>query len=292
MPNPLIDIHYASVASEPRLFFDWYRTTVDCDYEELRFSLAKEFPLSVWDTAPAIRHFGAGLWLDDGSSHKICSLYRVPSTGRPHVIASGFYSPLVALIVQDFQHSVSRVDVATDISGVDLFDVLLSLSRRFCSSRGLNRTVIAPDLPDLGSTIYIGSRASPVFVRVYQVGLLRAKVEGRTGDDISDLERSAVRVELEYKPNHRDAKRAVSTLSPSEVVCSAGWASEFFSLVFGTDFHPIVVPKPRNNDRDKALRHMARQYGRHLTSVMVEVGGDTEAFGSYVWSLVCPPLDV
>lgn len=273
------------------LGFDYYRCTFKADYFDVLEVLADAFPEPGFTHADAlaIRHFGPGTEVRDPQDVRVFALHRVPGTDRAHLIVSGFYSPAVAAAVRHLPHSVARVDVRLDLASPGLFGRLDRLTARFARSHRLTRQVIRNDDLEKGATIYLGSRTSAFFVRIYQVGLKRAKDEGRTGDSISIREASAVRIELEYKPAKGPDKVAASLLDPLQIWACTDWTQKLLDLVAGLKADRVFLVKPDETDLERALRWMCRQYGSRLRELMALHHGDLEAFGADIYSRL--PID-
>lgn len=266
--------------------FDYYRATVRCDRFDLLEAFDARFPPSQgfsWRDTSAVRFFSDGEGLYDEQDVRACALYRSPKSEWPHIIGSGFYSDGVASIVRRFEHSPSRIDVFLDLAKPGLFAHLLSWSERFAESKGIARSLILNDDLEQGCTIYLGSRQSPCFVRIYQPGLLRAKVDGRIGDQIVQLDRDAVRIELEHKPEDARQKARAAQLDPCRFWGLSKWTTALYGYLTGLDVLRVAVLKQDVSDRDRALRHMAGQYRNHLTSLLAEHQGDFASFGADIW---------
>lgn len=264
--------------------FDWYRAAVPVPVEEFMTAAQSDlFPLCDFAAVdlPPVRFMGAGKAFVDAEDCRLIAVYQNPDNfERCNVIASGYFTDAAVKVIRSFDHRPSRVDVCLDLASPGLFDDLSPWSVRFAANHRLHRSMIINDDPDLGHTIYLGQRTSPTFVRIYQPGLLRAKNEGRTGSDIFDLERSAVRVELEVKPANPADKLRASTLDGPGFWGWSKWTSLLYTHLTRLEVDRVQVSKPRESLRDAALRHMCAQYERHLVSLMAEHHGDLAAFGA------------
>lgn len=279
--------------------FDYYRATVGASVEHVLQTLEAHYAemgieAARIDGAP-VRHYGANRQLVDRTGHVLVTVLSGGQNGRPNVYASGSRAPAVAeCIRRHWSHRPSRVDVKCDLGAPGLFEELRSHAFTFADRLGLHPPKEQRNNhPDQGDTIYLGSRQSQVFLRVYQPGLKRAQEEGRTGEAITIEERQAVRIEMEFKPQKPRAKHFAATLSPAQMWGVGGWAASYASEVFAMDVQPISISERRESNRNRALRFMASQYRAHLADLLRECGNDPADFGSALIELadIAAPID-
>jgi DNA relaxase NicK len=209
---------------------------------------------------------------------------------KPNVEAKGSCAIVAARILRaNFEQWPSRIDVKRDATQAGLFRRLRDLASVYADKHGVSLRDIANNHPDQGDTFYLGARTSQASLRVYQPGLKRAQEEGRTGDAITESERNAVRVELEFKPNKKPAKVAAATLSPDQLWGVSPWIAEFASEVFAMNVQPITISDRRESNRNRALRFMATQYRGHLADLLRECQGDVSLLGSTILDLADIP---
>jgi hypothetical protein len=197
------------------------------------------------------------------SGHRILS---VPSGGRnvhPFVDCKGAHSGLIAdTLRRFFDHSPTRLDSAYDLRGPNVWDELCRLCKQFeAEGRKLDFVGADRDNPDRGTTIYVGSRKSQAYLRVYQKGLQIAEEMGLAGDDIPDELRHWVRVELEYKPDKRPARMKAAGLSPVELWGCSPWTRRFAKLALSIDAERITMNEKRESNEERAWRYCLEQYG-------------------------------
>jgi DNA relaxase NicK len=218
------------------------------------------------------------LFLDDQGNR----LAQVRSGGNPHPFleCKGKLSGDIAAAIRGkLHHRPSRVDVAIDRSGQQLFVELDQLAKAFEKKYGLRRDYAGADVEnrDRGTTIYLGSRLSQVFVRIYQKGLQLAEAMGLTGDDIPDELRNWVRIELEFKPQKTKAKQVAAVAEPSAFWGLSQWTSDFAMQALSLVSERVNVSERRESDHQRALRFMAQQYRAHLQQLLHDCKGDYEA---------------
>lgn len=176
-------------------------------------------------------------------------------------------------------HRVSRVDVAEDVGSAGGFQRLSDLSARVARAHRLRRVRIVPDDGLAGETIYLGSRSSPVFGRVYEKG----KQVLAKGDHIEESELPAgvtrqeisewSRVEIEVKPKHPMARSALASMSPDEVWGCSSWANqvrEEMGHLPAPRFDVGVVW--RAPEWERIMASLLTQYGRFLDQAAHDLG--------------------
>lgn len=207
------------------------------------------------DTVARVLHGGGNVW--------------------PNLWASGDRSPaLAALLRQEIpEHFVTRVDVAYDIDQPDGFELLQGVCLDIADARGISVSQ-AGDWHRLeaGRTLYCGSRASEVFVRLYEKGLEQigkapspAAAEG--------VSRDWQRLELVVKPHKSPRRAAAAFLEPHELWGYATWTRELAARLWALEIPAVDVSSWTMSDHDKALRWMVKQYGATLAVEAERVGG-------------------
>ena len=201
-----------------------------------------------------------------------------------HVAFSGWRSGEGASLLRDVvpQHRVSRVDVAEDVCGPGAFSQLQKLSSRIARDHGLKRSRIVPDNPMSGRTVYVGSRTSPVFVRIYEKGkqVLTSHARGATMVDAQQLGvdlkgypiESWARCEVEVKPKAH-ARSDLAHLPPERFWGCSEWTSALYRDLSGSDIERINVGSVwQADDLSRTVRSMLKQYGRTLERLHADLG--------------------
>jgi Replication initiation factor len=232
--------------------------------------------------APKVKHYAQHIALTDVRGAAVVDVFWGSADPRPNIEVKGSNSPAIIPIVRQFQHAPSRIDVKRDGAGPLLFRSLVEFGLTFAKARGLTVDHIQHYDDDKGDTLYIGSRKSEKFIRIYQPGLKRAQAECRTGDNISTDERNSVRVELEFNPQKRRAKLAAASLSPDELWGVSPWIADFAREVFAMNVQPATVSERRESNRNRALRFMSQQYRAHLQDLLSECNGDLSMFAETI----------
>lgn len=263
--------------------FDAYCATVRGNPLELIERLENALLEAGLDTqredGPPVRFYDRNTLLLDASGHRHLSMRSGGRNGWPFVECKGPASPIVAELLREFfpHHSPSRIDSAYDLRGADVFEQLHRIAQA-TQARGirLDYAGAAPEHPDRGTTIYLGSRKSQAFVRIYQKGLKHAEEMGLAPDEIPDELRHWVRVELELKPDKKRAKEASKSLSPEQVWGASPWLRRFAKEALSIDAERVRMHEKRETNRERALRYCLSQYGPHLMEQARSLGSWSE----------------
>jgi hypothetical protein len=185
------------------------------------------------------------------------------------VVVVGRNSPVVdALVCSVPGVSSSRKDSALDVADPDYFEIICKAAISLANSRGM-RLDCRGDWFTPGSrrgrTLYVGSRQSECFLRIYE----HFKYHGYG---------AAVRVELEHKPRGREAKLALAAVGAAELFSRSRFAVDFLALL-GADVRAFVSRAVTRVvvSVARAVRSMVRQYGRTLDVLIAFAGGDLGA---------------
>ena len=273
-----------SMPNGVRVEFDAYCSTVyahqDLIIQSLVSALADHGESVTVSDGPKVAYYSGNTLLLDEHGHRIASVRHGGANHHPFVECKGRMSPLVADVLREgFGHRPSRLDSSCDLSGASVMREMDALAVQFEEKFGVRRNYAgaALDNPDRGTTIYLGSRKSMVFVRVYQKGLQVAEQQGLIGDAIPDKLRNWVRIELEFKPDKKRAKEAARRLSPVDCWGVSPWTAEFCKAALSIEAERVTVTERRESDHDRALRFMAHQYRTHLDKLIRDCRGDKAA---------------
>ena len=230
------------------------------------------------EVGPPIKFYARNLLLLAPTGHRLLQVRAGGTNPHPFVEVKGEASQLVAQYIRDhFGHRPSRIDHALDRRGAGLFN---KLARFLRSLAGGYRLKFEPRgdwvTADAGRTIYLGSRQSQVFLRVYEKGL---KYAHELGLEVTLELREWVRVELEFKPQNMKARLLASTITPAQIWGCSQWTAELAKGVLSIGAEAAKIRERRESNRDRALRFMACQYRVHLESLLVECGRDVPEFG-------------
>lgn len=187
---------------------------------------------------------------------------------RVMVEVKGERTPGAAQALRErYEHRCTRVDACADFDAPGSFDRLYAACITVKAVHRLKGEKQGDweDFPEEGRTLYLGSRASAVRVRLYEKG---------KQPDYRHLQRPDwTRIEVQVRPA-KDAKHDFAELTPSQVWGASTWSRELACKVLEEhiDPHPAGTVY-RLTQRDRALQWMCRQYGPHLVSLADDLGG-------------------
>jgi hypothetical protein len=167
-------------------------------------------------------------------------------------------APLARALRATFpDHEVTRCDAAQDFDGPGTWDRLSGLLLGMADERGLSIDQNGDWYRGRdGRTLYVGSRRSAVFLRLYEKGKQLRAIGAPGAESVSpDL----VRVELQSRPEG-GSRGFAAACGPMETFGFAVWAQEAARLVFGADVARVSLKPVRDSDDERAFRAMAEQY--------------------------------
>lgn len=174
---------------------------------------------------------------------------------------------VVQALRERYEHRCTRVDACADFDAPGAFDRLHAACITVKAAHRLKGEKQGDweDFPEEGRTLYLGSRASAVRVRLYEKG---------RQPEYRHLQRPDwSRIEVQVRPA-KDAKHEFAELTPAQVWGASAWTRELAVKVLEEhiDPHPAGTVY-RLTERDRALQWMCRQYGPHLVSLAEDLGG-------------------
>jgi len=247
---------------------DWVTATIDYDSLDLQDSLQEL--AEVYDagvrSSRAMHGYEFCACLVDDEDQVVC---RIMWGGNPrlYVSASGEDSRILASYLKSLPRKdvvyVSRADYYIDYDEVGVFDLFLDFVRNeFITAFPHLKVQITGDYltnQGKGRTIYVGSRQSPLMLRVYE-----------KGREQGDPESSWVRFEWEIKPKNIHARTQFFALAPTDLVTSSAWSAYIFSYLRGERFGRSQVRltgEYRPSDLDRSLLHLKKQYGQIMFDI-------------------------
>lgn len=202
-----------------------------------------------------------------------CRIFYTPG-GTPWLQASGQNAQPVenALRRLLLPYRVTRKDAALDLYDAEWFPVLADVGKR-------HATAHAPPLKvehagdwqygQKGRTLYLGSRSSRAFIRLYEKGRKER------------MDPNWIRLEVQYNPQGEVEQKQAAQMTAAQV-----WTLRCFPI-FGQaigldpaalfDYPETTTPRVRR-DQERARRALADQYGKTITRWLADAGGDPVAF--------------
>lgn len=252
--------------------FDAYSaTTTAANHHQLAQILLDQIGTNEVTTAQGkgFHTFGERLSFKDDSGSEYGSVMWGGRQGERCMIeVKGERTPgAVEAIRAAFPHRVTRVDSCADFDESGAFEALLGPCIEVKKAHRLKGSKAGDwdDFPEDGRTLYLGSTASAVRVRLYEKG---------KQPEYRHLQRDNwARIEVQARPA-KDAKAGFSHLTPADVWGASTWTRELAGRVLAEhiDPHPAGTTY-RLTERDRALRWMCKQYGAQLVSLAHDCGG-------------------
>ena len=274
-------------------FFDWYTATIDEDPTVVVEGLASWLD-GGWRSAPGLNGYSAGAEIVRNGDVIARVSYGGNNGAAPSAWASGADTAAFVECVRSLwpRHKVTRVDAAYDFKGHEPWPLLLEMCQNVAkflpSGEERKRHLSLDTLGDWlvegspkGRTLYLGSRQSSVFARLYEKG---KQMRGAFPDQADKFYPGWVRLELEVKPQKR-AGYDFATLSPAEVWGAAAWARQLHADVFGSELEAAPVTFVRPSDDARAWTYLLKQYGPMLRRrIDVAQAAEPDADPAKLWA--------
>lgn len=267
-----------------RAFFDWYQATVkDVDIGSFLDSCSKFYECDVVSTKPDTP-YEMGYHLVRGE----VKFLKVSHGGVNEGIfakASGHNAPIFSEFLRSKypNHSVSRADSAIDFDDPEAFNLLKTQAEYIAGKYRIKYNTLGDWRSDGvrqgGRTIQLGSRKSPVFIRIYEKG--HEQLE-KLNDTSASL--NWVRVELELKPGTKDSKIFLSHMPPREIFSVNDWVKELTLTMGDHDIIPIKFGTAhKKSDLHRSYSHMVKQYGQTIEKIVNDsLNGDWSLLSEYI----------
>ena len=216
---------------------------------------------------------------------RVATILHGGPNGHPNVEASGERAPWLAdLLRANGPHRVTRCDVAIDLYGRDAFVGMEQIALRLAGDLNLDFDKRSKPLhPWKGETIYLGSRKSALFARIYEKGKADRAVYSDESAEVLD---PWVRCELEVKPE-KDMKALAATMPPEAFWGCSDWTARLASEAFAMSPEPIPFHPRRTASDDRAFAFMCAQYRNLLQRRCADRhGGDRDALAREILAAV------
>lgn len=250
------DAYAGTFANKPEHAWDLLRTLLGCE-------LDRRSPKWGYDDAVDAKR---------GQDNPILCMWGKSHPGV-YLSCQGPRSPEFAEVVREHMpaHGVSRADVCEDYTAPGSWDFIVAAALQLADELELFVEHVGDwHRAERGRTLYLGSRQSVYFIRIYEKGK-------QLGGDPN-----WVRVEVELKPKSSDKDR-FSLASPQQIAYSTPWGREFWSRIGHLEPDRViqVPPKPPANLQTRTLSLVA-QYGRLVLDLAEHHGGDFEQLGRHL----------
>lgn len=247
-----------AVGFASRCRFDWYRATVPAHPDLIINEVSRlvDGPVSVTEGRGRFNYLYAATVASGGD--RVATILHGGPNGHPNVEASGERAvDLAQLLRRMGAHRVTRADVCADLYGADAFAKSEAIAHRIAGEYGLQLRKIATPLDrTAGETIYLGSRKSTLFARIYEKGKSDRACYSDVGADTLE---PWVRCELEVKPQ-KDMKGTASTMPPEAFWGCSEWTARLASEAFAMSPDPVPFHPRRTSTDDRSFAWMLKQY--------------------------------
>lgn len=246
--------------------FDFYTVSIDSDYEALVSLVAKDLDLDVELGYPKFGYESAVHLVRGSTRHALAQSGGSNVGTATYFQANGHFSNefFAWLVENKIKYQLIRADVKIDLDGAEYFMQLANMLKKVASNHRLKTSCMGDWVQThTGRTLYVGSRQSPVYCRLYE--------KGHQVSYASNL----VRLEFEVKPK-KEARFALAHMPPSHFLTVNRWVSELISMMSQSTVQPsdlkigtVYLP----SDHEKALAHMIKQYQNTLKKQLTIDGG-------------------
>lgn len=252
--------------------FDWYSAGVVDSPDYILSHMSSAFDLSDVERSSSRNGYTHGAKVVRGSNTLCEALWGGNTGDRVMVVGTGENAAPVASLVRSEwpDHYMLRSDVAEDYDEPGAFDALSALMLNVADKHRLKVTHYGDwHRAESGRTLYVGSRQSPVFGRLYEKGL-EQRSKGLSATASPDW----VRLEIEVKPKRADARKRLATFEPDQFMGCSAWTREVAQCLFQSSLEAVtgLGTIKRMTDDERALAHMVKQYGSLLGRVRNEQG--------------------
>lgn len=263
--------------------FDWYAATIADTPQNVVDGLRAAWPdeaLSVQAGRPM--HGYKHAWEILGQSGVKSRVLYGGDNGAPHAWSSGEDTEAFVKCVRSRwcggRHYVTRFDAAEDFVAPGAFDSLLKIALQVADEKALKVGHNGDWHRGIdGRTVYVGSRKSPVFVRLYEKGKqMRQQVV--TGAEL--ISADWVRCEAQVRPQ-KDARMVAASSTALEAWGYSAWTKALCAQVMDADVPRVEMNVWRIGDDERAFQFMAKQYGPMLGRLMLDLG-DWKAVGQQI----------
>lgn len=270
---------------EKSAFFDWYGATIPVqDLQEIIDKANLFFVGDFRECKPQTPYTNA-FQMFCGEDN----IFKVSYGGQndfPYLVASSHNASRVSefLKINFPNHSVSRFDTAVDFDEEGAWETLVEMGFYLAEKYNLKVNQQGDWREDGrgGKTLYIGSRSSVVYMRIYEKG----KEQIQKGVDV-DASPNWVRVELEIKPQKKSNKIFAARMKAYEGFGCSKWSKEIPELLSNEKMPRIKLGTIREpeSDLDKRLAYMLYQYGNTIEEIVQHrLGGCRDDLGKYLES--------
>ena len=251
--------------------FDWYAATVREDVGVLEEALAVGLGATPERARGMHGYAEQREFKRDGNV--VARMLLGGRNGNPHVWASSDDTDALVPVLRGAWpdlHRVTRADASEDFdNGPGTWERLYGESINLATERGLKIDQAGDWHRGEGRTLYIGSRKSAVFARLYEKG---HQLRERFPEHAETFSPHHCRLELQVRPEGH-ARDVAASAEPEALYGLSDWSRELARRVLDLDVERVHIRERRDPDNERALAAMVRQYGAHLEQLAEREGG-------------------
>lgn len=188
----------------------------------------------------------------------------------------GFNSGELKKIIHDnySKYETTRIDIKLDLDGAHTFDVLAQQLFTLAKQKNLKVNMVGDwKFKKSGRTLYIGSRASVYYLRLYEKHLQPNFLP-------DDFNTEIVRLEVEIKP-HKKFRFACSDYSLIELLGSCDWVKNIYEFAYCDLKENVNLRGGRSmSSYESALKQLKKQYKNTLLELLNRHNGCMVGFAS------------
>lgn len=256
--------------------FDYYQASVNASPDYVIPAVLERYSMASVDHEKATNGYERACVIHRGDN-KLCRIQWGGNTGdMVQVRGTGENAPMCAEVVRDLfpSHRLQRADVAEDYSEEGVWETMteygLYLADQFSLKVDQRGDWARNDIQGKGRTLYVGSRQSLGFLRVYEKGKERAV---RSGGECVDP--NHVRAEAEIKPQNKAQGFALAQLEPRDYWRCTPFLNQYSTILFRQQMERIRLwTVTKKTDDDMAFDYMLKQYKGVIARQMAANGVD------------------
>lgn len=241
--------------------FDWYQATIDAPPQTIIDQV-----MASLDGAHDVEQLARGgsgyrhtALVRDRGQDTLATLLFGSMNAAPNLRGTSHNAvPIADLIRKHWpNHSVSRLDVAEDMTAEGLFENIEDRMRKIARGHGLESGLsFIPDCLEKGRTYRVGAPMSATMVRLYEKGL------EQRGKGVADADPNHVRLEIQARPQ-KTAKQRFATIEPVAVWGSSKWTQHLAQDVMALDVERLNLRPREETDLERTTAHVVHQFRQH-----------------------------
>lgn len=254
--------------------FDWYQGTARTKVDDLLEGCLSLSERSWLEHGKGMHAYATSTRvLNDAGL--VCQVWHGGTHEHPHFVFSGEGSPAgCEMIRARFEHQVSRADPKVDFGGAGTYEAIERVVLRVAKARRIQVGCHGDHvLRKEGRTLRVAAVTSAVGGRLYEKA---DELRARFASDpvrLATVPDYLTRLELQVRPQTREAKQRFATIEPTEALGASAWSRDIWRELLELELEAVRVTVPyRQGDHERAKAYMLAQYGGVLQTMFAEAG--------------------